>query len=351
MKKIIISVLTIATIGGTIYTLNKNKKDREEQTAIVAQKNSHISVRAEQVAFREMNTQYVANGTFQPKQEVLLSAETQGRVLRVLVDEGSYVRAGQTLAIIKGDKLNVNVNNAQAVYQNALAEVKRFESAYSTGGVTKQQLDQIKLQAETAKNNLQSAKLMASDVNVTASFPGIINKRNVEPGAFVAPGHGLFHIVNVSTLKLNVSVDEKNIGSLRQGQSVEITSSVYPEAKFTGTITFIAPKADAGLNFPVEIEIKNNANNDLKAGMYGTAHFGSRATSQVLTIPRAAFVGSVSSNQVYVVKDGKAVLKTIVSGRNFGDYIEVISGLANGEQVITSGQINLSDQAPVEIIK
>lgn len=351
MKKIVTAIIVAVAIGGTVYTLNKNKRHSEEQTAIVAQKNSHIVVRADQVAFRAVNTQYIANGTFQPKQEVLLSAETQGRVVRVLVDEGSYVRAGQTLAIIKGDKLNVNVNNAQAVYNNALAEVKRFESAYATGGVTKQQLDQVKLQAETARNSLQSARLMASDVNVTASFSGIVNKRNIEPGAFVSPGQGLFDIVNVSTLKLNVSVDEKNIGSVRVGQQIEVTSAVYPEDKFTGVITFVAPKADASLNFPVEVEIRNNQNNDLKAGMYGTAHFGSSATSQVLTIPRSAFVGSVSSNKVYVIKNGKALQKTIVSGRNFGDYIEVVSGLSNGEQVVTSGQINLSDQAPVEIIK
>lgn len=351
MKKLVIAAITIAAIGGTVYTLNKNKAKSEEQTAIVAEKNSHISVRADKVAFRSVNTQYVANGTFQPKQEVLLSAETQGRVIRVLVDEGSYVRAGQTLAIIKGDKLNVNVNNALAVYNNALAEVKRFESAYATGGVTKQQLDQVRLQAETAKNNLQSARLMASDVNVTTSFSGIINKRNIEPGAFVAPGQGLFDIVNVSTLKLKVSVDEKNVGTLKVGQNVEVTSAVYPDDKFTGTIIFIAPKADASLNFPVEVEIRNNPNNDLKAGMYGTAHFGSSSTSQVLTVPRSAFVGSISSNKVYTIENGKAVMKTIVSGRNFGDYIEVISGIADGDQVVTSGQINLSDQAPVEIIK
>lgn len=352
MKKAIISIAAIGlAIAGTVYTLNKNKAKSQEETAIVAQKNSHISVRAGNVEFRAVNTQYVANGVFQPKQEVHLSAETQGRVIRVLAKEGQFVRAGQTLAIIKGDKLNVNVNNAQAVYNNALAEVKRFESAYSTGGVTKQQLDQVRLQAETAKNSLQSARLMASDVNVTASFAGIINKRNIEPGAFVAPGNPLFDIVNISTLKLAVTIDEKNIGSIRVGQSVEVTSSVYPKTKFSGVVTFVAPKADTSLNFPVEVEIKNNSQNDLKAGMYGTAYFGSQDASQVLTVPRNAFVGSISSNKVYVIKNGKAELRTIVSGRNFGEYIEVVSGLSNGEQVVTSGQINLSDQSPVEIIR
>lgn len=352
MKKTIISaVLILATIGGTIHILNKNKETAEQETAIVAETNPNVAVRADLVALREVNTQYEANGTFKPKQEVNLSAETQGRVIRVLVNEGSFVRAGQTLAVIKGEQQNVNVNNAQAVYNNAVAELKRFEGAYATGGVTKQQVDQMRLQVETSRNNLKSAKLLASDVNVRASFAGVINKNNIEPGAFVAPGQSLFEIVNIGTLKLAVNVDEKQIGNIRVGQNVEVASSIHPDQKFSGIVTFIAPKANASLNFPVEIEIRNNANNDLKAGMYGTAYFGNNATGQVLTIPRTAFVGSVSTNKVFVIKDGKAELKEIVSGRNFGEYVEVISGLSNGDQVVVSGQINLTDQTPVEVIK
>ena len=229
--------------------------------------------------------------------------------------------------------------------------MKRFESAYASGGVTKQQLDQVRLQAQTAKNSLQSAQLTASDVNVRASFSGVINKKNIEPGSFVAPGQALFEIVNIGSLKLEVKVDEKHIGSVKVGQTVEVSSSVHPDEKYSGVVTFVAPKADASLNFPVEVEIKNNTNNTLKAGMYGTAYFGEKGNSQVLTVPRTAFVGSVSSNQVYVIKNGKAELKTITSGRNFGDYIEVLSGLSKGDQVVTTGQVNLSDQTPVEIIK
>lgn len=352
MKKTIISaILILVTIGGTYHILNKNKETAEQETAIVAEKNPNVAVRADQVTFRSVNTQYEANGTFKPKQEVNLSAETQGRVIRVLVSEGSFVRAGQTLAIIKGEQQNVNVNNAQAVYNNAVAELKRFEGAYATGGVTKQQVDQMRLQVETSRNNLKSAKLMASDVNVRAAFAGVINKKNIEPGAFVAPGQSLFEIVNISTLKLAVNVDEKQIGNIRVGQNVEVVSSIHPDQKFSGVVSFIAPKANASLNFPVEIEIRNNANNDLKAGMYGTAYFGDNTTSQVLTIPRTAFVGSVSTNKVFVIKNGKAELKEIVSGRNFGEFVEVISGLSNGDQVVVSGQINLTDQTPVEVIK
>lgn len=352
MKKIIITgIIVIAALAGIMYVLNKNKTVNEEQTAIVGQKNAAVAVRVETADYREVNAQYVTNGTFAPKQEVMLSAETAGRVTRVLVKEGAYVRAGQTLAVIDGDKQNVGVSNAQAVYNNAKAEVARFEGAYASGGVTKQQLDQVKLQLENAKNNLRSSQLTASDVNITASFAGIINKRNIEPGSYVSPGQQLFEIVNVGTLKLKVNVDEKNIGFVKLGQTIKVESAVLADQTFEGKVSFIAPKADGSLNFPVELEIKNNANNDLKAGMYGTAYFGSEQSANALVIPRSAFVGSVSSNQVFVVKDGKAVLTKVVSGRIFGDNIEIISGLTKGAQVVTTGQINLLDGTAVEIIK
>ncbi|WCM43068.1 efflux RND transporter periplasmic adaptor subunit [Flavobacterium sp. CBA20B-1] len=352
MKKVIITgVIIIAALAGIMYVLNNHKESNEAQTAVVAEKNNAVTVRVETADFKEVNGEYIANGVFVPKQEVKISTEVPGRVTRVLVSEGSRVSAGQTLAVIKADQQNVNLSNAQAVYNNAKAEVARFESAYATGGVTKQQLDQMKLQLVNAKNNLQSAQLNAGDVNIKASFSGIVNKKSVEPGFYANPGVELFEIVNVSTLKLKVNVDEKNIASLKLGQSYKVESPVVADKEFTGKITFIAPKADASLNFPVELEIQNNAANDLKAGMYGNAYFGNSQMANVLIIPRNAFVGSVSSNKVFVYKDGKAVLTTVVAGRTFGESIEVVSGIEKGTQVITSGQINLADGTAVKVIK
>ncbi|MDH5826744.1 efflux RND transporter periplasmic adaptor subunit [Sphingobacterium faecium] len=352
MKKIFITgVIVIAALAGIMYVLNNNKKENDSQTAVVAQKNAAVAVRATEAGIKEVNNVYVTNGIFLPKQEVKLSAEVAGRVARVLVEEGAYVKTGQTLAFIEGDKQNVSVINAQAVYENAKNEVARFESAFSTGGVTKQQLDQMKLQLENAKNNLRSSQISASDVNVKASFPGIVNRRSVEPGAYVSPGNELFEIVNVSSLKLKVNVDEKNIGAIKLGQNIKVESAVLANQTFQGKVTFIAPKADGSLNFPVELEINNNATHDLKAGMYGTAYFGDGQVSNALVVPRDAFVGSVSSNQVFVIKNGKALLTKVTSGRVFGDQVEIISGIESGEQVITTGQINLLDGTAVEVIK
>ncbi|MGB7527651.1 efflux RND transporter periplasmic adaptor subunit [Sphingobacterium cellulitidis] len=352
MKRTLITLIVIIAAGAGIYLiLQKNKAKNDADTAAVAEKNAAVAVRIDTAENSNMSLEYLANGTFMPKQEVTVAAETGGRVVRVMVDEGSRVSAGQTLAIVEGDKLNVNVANAQAAYDNAQANLMRFENALSTGGVTQQQVDQARLQFESSKNNLKSAKLNAGDVTIKTSVSGIVNSRKIEPGAYVSPGTPAFDIVNVSTLKLRVNVDEKNVATLLVGQAVQVRVSVYADKEFSGKITFIAPKSDGSLNFPVEIEIANNPNNELRAGMYGTAVFGASGSSSVLVVPRTAFVGSISDNKVFVLKNGKAVESTVVAGRSFGDNIEVLSGLQAGDQVIISGQINLYNNSPVEVIK
>lgn len=350
MKRGIITILLVAAaLGGIVYLLNKNKANNEAVTAEASKMNSTVAVRVDTVRQQSVDMAYLSNGTFQPKQEVVVSAEAAGRVVRVLVDEGDHVSAGQTLAIVQGDKLNVNVANAEANFNNAKADLERFESAYKSGGVTKQQLDGAKLQFETAKNNVQAAKLNAGDVTIKTSVAGVVNSRKIEPGTYVNPGTPAFEIVNVNTLKLRVNVDEKNVAPLQVGQDVEITVSVQSDKKYTGKITFIAPKADASLNFPVEIEIAN-PNNALRAGMYGTARFGGEGQANALVIPRNAFVGSISDQLVYVAKDGKAVQSKVVPGRTFGNMVEVVDGVNEGELVIISGQINLADQTPISVI-
>ncbi|CAM4001043.1 efflux RND transporter periplasmic adaptor subunit [Flavobacterium sinopsychrotolerans] len=353
MKKSILTiVLIVATLGIIAYVLTNNKKENEAKTAVVAEKNASISVKVATVKTEEVSLDFVANGNFAPLQELSFSAEKPGRVVRVLVDEGDRVRIGQTLAIVRSEQITADLQTAQASYQNALTDYSRFENAFKTGGVTKQQLDQAKLSLVTSKSRLQQAKVNIGDTNIKATINGIVNKKYVEPGSVLGAGTQLFDIVNVSKLKLKVNVNENQVAGLKVGTTLSVKASVYPDATFSGKISFIAPKADASLNFPVEIEIANNAANDLKAGMYGTAEFSANQGKQsLMVVPRNAFVGSVSSNEIFVIENGTAKLKTVTAGRILGDKVEVLNGLSEGETVIVTGQINLQDGSKVDIIK
>lgn len=355
MKKIIITILVIAASLGIIaYILINNKKKNEAKTAIVAEKNATVSVRIDTVKTEDISLDFISNGNFEPVQELTCAAEKSGKITSVLVKEGDFVSVGQTLAVVRSDVINVNAQNANAVYQNAVSDYNRFENAFKTGGVTKQQVDHAKLAMVNAKSQLTQANINVGDTRIKAPISGFINKKYIEVGSIITgmPSTELFDIVNVSKLKLKVTVNESQVASLKVGSPIKVTASVFPDKTFSGKITFIASKADASLNFTVEIEIANNASNDLKAGMYGTAEFTSSQQKQSLMIvPRNAFVGSVSSNEIFVNENGTAKLKTVTAGRIFGDKVEILNGLSDGETVIVTGQINLQDGSKVDVIK
>ncbi|WP_116790370.1 efflux RND transporter periplasmic adaptor subunit [Flavobacterium psychrotrophum] len=352
MKKVIYIVVIAAIIGVGALMLNKNKAKNDAETAVVAQQNSSVSVRTAVAKQGVPDLAYTANGNFEAAQQLDFPAENNGRVVNVLVDEGDQVRKGQVLATIKGDQLNVQLQSAKAAYENAQSDAKRYENAFKTGGVTQQQVDQSKVSLSNAKAQYDAARINIGDASIKSSINGIVNARNIEPGSVVSPGTVLFELVDVSSLKLKVNVPESQVATLKVGTSVKVTASVYPDKEFTGKITFIAPKGDTSLNFPVEITIANNPNNELKAGMYGSVVFGTSSKQpEVLTVPRVAFVGGVGNNQIFVVKDGAVTLTKVVAGRIFGETVEVLKGLNAGDVVVTSGQINLAEGSKVEVIK
>ena len=354
MKRIITTIVILVVVAGGIYfVLTNNRKKNNAKTAIVAATGGAVVVRTAKVEKKSVDLDFSANGTFQPNQQLNFLSENPGRVTAIYVKEGDRVKKGQVLAKVDAEIINTDRETAQASYQNSVKDLARYQSSFNTGGVTQQQLDQAKLSASTAKLRLQASQRRVSDANIKSPIDGIVNKKYIEVGAFVTgQGTQLFQLVDVSKLKLAVNVNESQVALLKKNDNVEIKSSVFPNDDFSGKISFIAALADNSLNFPIEIQVDNNHKNTLKAGMYGTAIFKFPKQDPTISIPRGAFVGSVSSNQIYVVANGnKAELRKVVAGRILGDQVEILDGLKEGETVITSGQINLSQGAEIEALK
>ncbi|PQA92023.1 efflux transporter periplasmic adaptor subunit [Chryseobacterium shigense] len=353
MKKTLIYIIVAAVLVGlAAYKIADNKEKQTKEVKEVAKQVDKINVNVVTVSRENIDTDYSANGTFIPKQEMNQSSEIAGRIVNVLVKEGSRVSAGQTLATIKKDAIEVDVAQAQNNLQNAIIDNQRYENAFKTGGVTKQQVDNSRLQLKNAQAAVRAQGVRVNDASIRAGISGTINKKMVEPGTVVSIGTSMFEIVNINSLKLSVLVDESQVGRIALGQEVPINVNVLPEDSFSGRITFIAPKSDASLNFPVEIEVQNKGN--LKAGMYATALFKTNhgaETQNMLTVPAEAFVNGVSSGQLFIVSNGTAKLIKVQTGKVYGDKVQILSGLNGGEQVITSGQINLDNGSKINIVK
>lgn len=350
MKRIIFTLLIVLGVLAIIaWVLNNNKKENQAKTDIVAKGTGAVVVRTTTAAKSAINLDFSANGNFTAWQDLSLLAENSGRVTRILVDEGSHVSRGQILARIDDEYLNLDLEAAEDALSKLKTDQQRYESSFKTGGVTRAQLDEINLNVRNAENKVQQAKRRLADAYIKAPISGIINKRNIEVGTYVSPGTQIFDIVDVSQLKLLVNANESQVVNLKLGDQVSITTTVFPDKKFNGRISFIAAKADNTLNYPVEIQVENSSAQSLKAGMYATATFDLPEQQPTIIIPRGAFVGSVSSNEIFILQNGNtARLRKVTAGRILGEQVEIIEGLKEGETVITSGQINLVDGTEVK---
>ena len=200
MKKTIIYIIVAAVLVGlAAYKIAGNKEKQTQEVKEVAKQVDKINVNIVTVTRENIDTDYAANGTFIPKQEMNQSSEISGRIVNVLVKEGSRVGAGQVLATIKRDAIEVDVTQAQNNLQNAIMDNQRYENAYKTGGVTKQQLDNSRLQLKNMQAAVKAQGVKVNDTSIRAGISGTINKKMVEPGTVVSPGTSMFENIKVPT--------------------------------------------------------------------------------------------------------------------------------------------------------
>jgi RND family efflux transporter MFP subunit len=154
----------------------------------------------------------------------------------------------------------------------------------------------------------------------------------------------------VHQLKGKVYVPENKVFALRTGQPATITAEAFPNEKFEGSVTYISPQGDDSHNYLVQLMIKNGQAH-LKAGQYVIAGFNTGSGYKVLQIPQTALAEGFKNPYVYLAIDGKAVERKIVIGKGIGENVEVISGLKEGDQVVVSGQINITNGSHIRAIK
>jgi RND family efflux transporter MFP subunit len=175
----------------------------------------------------------------------------------------------------------------------------------------------------------------------------------IEVGSYLNAGAGtrMYDIVNVDRLKLNVTVSESEVLLIRKGQPVKVMANAGGAQEYEGRVTAIAAQADATLKYEVEIEVKNTANNNLRAGMYGTASFEIADQRDAMLLARQAIVGSIQDPSVWVVNGDKATLRKVKVGTVTQDQVEILDGVQPGEKVVQSGQINLREGIQVSALK
>jgi RND family efflux transporter MFP subunit len=289
-------------------------------------------------------------GVVNASNDVNVVSETQGLVVDVKVKVGNYVKAGTVLFQIDDVIMQSNLASIEINYLKATRDFERSETLYQENSISAAQLDLARLGMKAAESQLTLSKKQLSDTKIKAPISGTINKRMVDLGTMVNHGTQVANIVDISTLKVMLNVAEKDAFQIKTGENAEITTDVYPGVIFYGKVDNIASKADEAHTYQVEVRLRNNSKNPLKAGMFARVNFTLPSISESLVIPRESLVGSIKDARVYIIKNQTAKLKNVVVGKTSGNIIEILEGLKENEVVVTNGQNNLSDSSKVVII-
>jgi len=289
------------------------------------------------------------NGEIHAKDVVQVVSETQGKVVHVNVDVGVTVAKGDVLAEVDDEVKSANLASAQASFDKTKADWDRAQQLFTQSVISETDRQGVHLAFVNAQAQLVSARREYENTKIRAPLAGVVTEKSVSVGTMVSPGTSVARVIDITRLKLLVPLGENDVLRIKKGQPVAIEANQYPGQPFTGTVFSISPESSSALTFPVEIDLKNDPGKPLYDGMLGTAKIdlGKRT---VFTIPRAAVVGSVQKPQVFVVQNGVAHGKDVVVGGEFGTDIEVVSGLAESDQVVTSGQNNLDEGAEVAVV-
>ncbi len=352
IKKYIFPILIITILIVMVFRqLGKNKSEMESNTEIANKKMTVFPVTVVSIKEENISQNFKVTGDFEPLHQLNFLSETSGRVVRVKVKNGDYVKRGQEIASVDNEQINIDLKLAEANLEKTKSDLEKYNTMLENNAVNKQQVEEVKLSVINAETKVLTLKRQLRVSAILSPLSGTVNNLSLEIGSYLTPGSVIAEIIDVSRLKMNVSVLDNEIVKVSNGQNINIIADIYPNDKIVGKVIFVSPKADASGRYTVEIEFANNTKQPLKAGMTGIADFELGGEKIATLLPLKCLVGSMKLPQVFVVEGDVVRLRKISIGSIHQDKIEIVSGLTISDKVVETGQSNLSKGSKIKIIK
>jgi membrane fusion protein (multidrug efflux system) len=375
------SLLCLALAGCGSGNSAQAKDTKDAKTEIV----NAVPVETAKAARGEIAASYNGTATLAADHEAQVAAKTTGVLIKLFVEEGQAVKAGQVLAQLEQDTARAKLAQAEAQMRKADASFSYNEKAIQKQLIPQRDYDQTKYDMQNLRAAYEEARLNLQFTTITAPVDGVIAERSVKLGNLIQVNQNLFRIVGMDPLQAVLNVPERQLGILKGGQHVTLEADALPGQKFTGDILRIAPVVDsASGTFRVTCEFHDKTAT-LKPGMFGRIGIVYDQRADALTVPRSALIEEDGETAVFVVEkaadkpadakkddakkaevkvadavkgdDTKTIAPGLVAHRKLvkvgysdGDKIEIRSGIDEGTQVITVGRNAVRDGTAVQVL-
>ena len=366
MKKWIV-ILTVAVLTVFLgYRVNQALKQQAKPAA--APRVAMPTVEISKVRLGPLNEKVFLVGALKPVAQVDVVSKMTGRIDQLNAEIGDWVRKGTLIAKVDEDEVRQQVNRAAAALEVAKAslsqkqtdleilkkELDRTVELHENQLIPRRDLDtaearyrgaiaQEKLaeaQIDQAQAELRELRVRLDNTRILAPISGLVGKRHLDNGALVNPSMPVVSLVDLSTMVMEINAPEKDLVKIRAGLEANIVLDAYPEQKFKGRVIRLSPILDpATRTGSVEIEVPN-PKMMLKAEMFARVELDLGTRHNTLLVPREALVSHDQQRGVFKLQDDIARFQPVDAGVTQGGDVEVISGLKEGEAVITLG-VNL----------
>lgn len=285
-------------------------------------------------------------GTVRSKQRSLVEAKVSGRVLQYLATPGQMVKAGETLATLDVEEIKAKVDQAKAGLEQAQREFDRQKQLIASGATTKQEFDAADARLKMATAGMTEAETMLGYAKVTAPFDGVVTRKLADVGDLAMPGKPLAEVESPTALRFEADLPEAVLERVKIGDKMTIRLS-NASNPVEGIISEISPIADpVSRTFLVKMDLTKT--DGMRSGQFGRVAVP-MAEASIITVPAAAVTKRGQMEIAFVVRDGRATLRLIKTGRTVKDAVEILSGLEKGEQIVAGNLASLMDGQPVNI--
>lgn len=290
---------------------------------------------------------YDATTTIGSDGDAPVLARVPGEVIALLVEEGEWVKQGQVLARLDGERLRLEMLAAKSNLNKARGEYDRYVDLHEKGLVSASMFEGLKYDLDSLVATYELAKLNYNYSAIRATIAGYVSNRNIKLGQSIRANEEAFRITDTSQLVAYLQIPQTELDKFSAGHSASLSVDAMPNRQFAAEIARISPTIDIRNGTFRATAFIDNSEGKLAPGMFARFTVAYEKHADALLIPRGAIVEEDERTSVYVVRDGQVTRRTIETGIRTADRVEVLNGLSIDEQIVTVGQSALRDGSKV----
>lgn len=305
-----------------------------------------VQVKTRILTLKEVPAQVEVAGTVKAVEHALISARVSGQIVELPVRIGSRVKKGELLMRLRADEIDARVNQAKTQLAQARRNLEREEKLMQVQASTPERVRTLREQVQLLEAAWREARTLLDYTYVRAPFAATVTEKMVEAGDLATPGKPLLALENSRALEVVVDVPEALVNQLSVGRMLPVT---IPAAhiEISAAIREISPTVDPATR-SVRIKLDLPDNPALRSGQFARVGLPD-ASAKTLLVERDALHRNGQMEQVFVVRDGRAVLRLVRSGARYGDSVEILTGLEPGDEIIVEAAGRLHDGQPVTV--